>query len=169
VRAQTDPRGAAHEQRGESADQKRGAGERHHASYGGARRGATRRASIARGDVRPYLVRMRRRWGFRGWAMVWAVLQFALPAAASVADARLERDGRTQSAHVEATSTAACRPVHPAECALCQSLSRASLRAAGPGCPTVVEARQLPPAADHAARVPATRQRLTLARAPPAV
>jgi hypothetical protein len=112
---------------------------------------------------------MRRRWGFRGWAMVWAVLQFALPAAASVADASLERAAvRAPSGHVESTSTAACRPAHPAECALCQFLSRAGSRAVGPVCPTFVEAGQLTVAADHAAGVPATVRRLTLARAPPA-
>jgi hypothetical protein len=70
---------------------------------------------------------MRRRWGFRGWAIVWAVLQFALPAAATFADALLERDAATaRTAHVESGSSEGCRPVHPAECALCQVVSRSS-------------------------------------------
>ena len=68
---------------------------------------------------------MRRRWGFRGWAIVWAVLQFALPAAATYADAMLERESASaQTAHVESGSSDTCRPVHPAECALCQLVSR---------------------------------------------
>ncbi|NUO94297.1 MAG: hypothetical protein HOQ30_18310, partial [Gemmatimonadaceae bacterium] len=75
---------------------------------------------------------MRRRWGFRGWAMVWAVLQFALPAAATFADARLERQGVGAESHAESRSDASCRPVHAAECALCQLVLRAFAPAAGP-------------------------------------
>ena len=70
---------------------------------------------------------MRRRSGFRGWAIVWAVLQFALPAAATLADARLQRDAASaERTHVESRSDAACRPLHPEECALCQLVSRSS-------------------------------------------
>jgi hypothetical protein len=70
---------------------------------------------------------MRRRRGFRGWAILWAVLQFALPAAATYADALLERDAAAaQTAHVESGSREGCRPVHPAECALCQVVSRSA-------------------------------------------
>jgi hypothetical protein len=69
---------------------------------------------------------MRRRWGFRGWAIMWAVLQFALPAVATFADALLERDAVGQIAHVESASREGCRPVHPAECALCQLVTRSS-------------------------------------------
>jgi deoxycytidylate deaminase len=55
--------------------------------------------------------------------MLWAVLQFALPAAATAADARVERESRMQVVHVESDSTSACRPVHAAECALCQLIT----------------------------------------------
>jgi hypothetical protein len=69
---------------------------------------------------------MSRRRSFRRWAVLWAVLQFALPAAASYADALLERSGVVAAQiHVEANSTKDCPPVHSAECGLCQVLSRA--------------------------------------------
>lgn len=74
-----------------------------------------------------YLPRMGRRWEFRGWAIVWAVLQFAFPAAAAVADATLERDAPGSIAHVEASTGEGCRPVHDAQCGLCQSLVRAQV------------------------------------------
>jgi hypothetical protein len=110
---------------------------------------------------------MRRRWGFRGWAMVWAVLQLALPAAASMADARLERDALGARAHAEAATTAACRPTHDAACALCQSLSRPQTpAAAAPGCPVALVVRS-PLRADAPHAVAAVLLRLQPARAPP--
>jgi hypothetical protein len=111
---------------------------------------------------------MRRRWGFRGWTIAWAVLQFALPAAATLADARLERDGLDAQAHAESRSDASCRPVHPAECALCQLIWRTSALAAGPACGAamvrVVEPRTI---ADRLWRALAGPADLALARAPP--
>src|SRR4051794_5291151 len=83
---------------------------------------------------------MRRRRGFRGWAIVWAVLQFALPAAATYADARLEREtASAPGAHVEAHTGSACRPEHPAECGLCQVVTRTSAPATPQAtCPEIV-------------------------------
>jgi hypothetical protein len=111
---------------------------------------------------------MRRRPFFRGWAVLWAVLQFALPAAVSSSDARLERvsaDGAF--AHAESTSGKACRPVHPAHCALCQFVSHTSVLPDDSGAPTIVaEASPTPSPAAHT-RVPAVLARLSLARAPP--
>lgn len=80
---------------------------------------------------------MRRRRGFRGLAIVWAVLQFALPAGATLADARVQRDaGTAERAHVESRSHASCRPLHPESCALCQLVSRtAAPSAAAATCP----------------------------------
>jgi hypothetical protein len=70
---------------------------------------------------------MRQNAGFRSWAALWSVLQFVLPAIATFADAQLERESaRAPGVHVEASSSAACRPSHPDECALCQLLSRAA-------------------------------------------
>ena len=111
---------------------------------------------------------MRRRWGFRGWAVVWAVLQFALPAAATLADARLERESATVQAHVEARTEASCRPVHPAECGLCQLVWRTSAPAAGQASLAVVVRVVVPPAiADRPLRGLAGPDGLALPRAPP--
>ena len=111
---------------------------------------------------------MRRRWGFRGWAMVWAVLQFALPAAATLADARLERQGVGAESHAESQSDASCRPIHPAECALCQLVVRTFAPAAGPA--SIVAAVQVvvrPPVGDRPWRAAADPTGQALARAPP--
>lgn len=112
---------------------------------------------------------MRRRWGFRGWAIVWAVLQFALPAAATVADALLEREsGSTQLAHVESPSNGACRPVHPAECALCQFVSRSfTPTSAAPSWCDVLGVVEQAPIAERRHRALGGLARLSLARAPP--
>jgi hypothetical protein len=112
---------------------------------------------------------MRRRWGFRAWAMLWAVLQFALPAAATFADARLEREGATaQGPHAESQSHASCRPVHPAECALCQLVSRTSAPAVqDAGCPEIVTVIEQPVIAERPWRALGATARLALARAPP--
>lgn len=112
---------------------------------------------------------MRARWGFRGWAIVWAVLQFALPASATFADALLERDSAaTQHAHVESASTGACRPVHPAECALCQVVSRsAAPAAAAPSWRDVVVLVETHSAAELNHCSLGGLRRTSLARAPP--
>ena len=100
--------------------------------------------------------------------IVWAVLQFALPTLASYADALVERDSRAQVAHVEGSSDASCRPVHSAECAFCQVLSRDALHAPVAPAPAIV----------GEVLCPVSTQRLTVAngavgarppaRAPPA-
>jgi hypothetical protein len=113
---------------------------------------------------------MRRRWGFRGWAIVWAVLQFALPAAASVADARLERESAGVQAHVESRTEASCRPVHPAECALCQLVWRTSAPAGGQPSFALVVRVVVPPAiADRPWRSLTGPAGLTFPRAPPSL
>jgi hypothetical protein len=112
---------------------------------------------------------MRRRWGFRGWAILWAVLQFALPAVATYADALLERDAAaTQTAHVESGSSDGCRPVHPAECALCQLVTRSSAPAAdAPSWPDAVGVVEQPPVELLGQCTLEGLRRTALARAPP--
>lgn len=112
---------------------------------------------------------MRRRRGFRGWAIIWAVLQFALPAAATFADARLEREGATaQGPHAESQTEASCRAVHPAECALCQLVSRASAPAVqDAGAPEIVIAVAQAPVGERPWRALPGTTLLALARAPP--
>jgi hypothetical protein len=81
---------------------------------------------------------MRHRALFRACALLWAVLQFALPAGAVIADARMEREAVAGlQAHVESGSDESCRPPHPDDCALCQVVSRTGM---GPACPTLPDA-----------------------------
>lgn len=112
---------------------------------------------------------MRRRLGYRWWAMVWAVLQFALPAAATFADAQLERESAAaQGPHIESRSDASCRPVHTAECALCQVVSRASTPAVqSHPCVATISGIQLPVIVGRSSYARAGSTRLALARAPP--
>lgn len=101
--------------------------------------------------------------------MVWATLQFALPAAATLADARLERESASaQRPHIESRSDASCRPVHPAECALCQVVSRVSTPAMqSHACVATISVIQPPVLAEQAWHALAGSTRLALARAPP--
>ena len=111
---------------------------------------------------------MRRRLGFRGWAIVWAVLQFALPCAATFADASLERRGVGAESHAESRSDASCRPVHAAECALCQLVLRSFAPMAGPASiAAAVRVVALPPIGDRPWRAAADPTGWALARAPP--
>ena len=117
-----------------------------------------------------YVPGMRRTMTWRAFALFWAVLQFALPCAALLADVRLERDSQQAlGAHVESGSTKACRPVHPDACALCQVLSRTATPEQAtvlPAIAAVVRPSATPPIAHLATRAAATAQ---LPRAPPAI
>src|SRR5688572_19112428 len=80
---------------------------------------------VAQPRRHPYVLVMRRHPTLRALALLWAVLQFALPVVALHADVRLERDSQqAPGAHVESGTTTACRPAHPDECALCHVLTR---------------------------------------------
>ena len=66
---------------------------------------------------------------FRVSALLWAVLQLALPGALSVIDgSAMKRDGVDIVAHVEATSSKSCQPPHSTDCSLCRYLSVHGLR-----------------------------------------
>jgi hypothetical protein len=112
---------------------------------------------------------MRRNVTWRSLSLLWAVLQFALPGVALVADARLERESIQAGAHVESGSSKACRPVHPDECVLCQAVARAASPSVAPALPaiaTVVRPSATLPVARLATRATATAE---LPRAPPTV
>ena len=77
---------------------------------------------------------------WRVFSIAWAVLQFALPGVAMLADARIERESRNApGAHVESGTTQGCHPVHPADCALCQVLVRTAPPSASPALPAIAE------------------------------
>ncbi len=111
---------------------------------------------------------MRWRRGTRGWAILWAVLQFALPVAANYGDAWLERaTPYGVSGHAESRTSESCTPVHPADCALCHVVSRV-------GTPSTVQADlastlcpKMPIAATDLVVVGSSRDRTALPRAPP--
>ena len=117
-----------------------------------------------------YVPTMRRTVTCRVFALLWAVLQFALPSVAMLADVRLERDSlQAPGAHVESGSTKACRPVHPDECALCQVLSRTATpgeSTALPAIAAVVRPSATRPIARLTTRATATAE---LPRAPPTI
>jgi hypothetical protein len=102
----------------------------------------------------------------RVFALIWAVLQFALPASASLADAQLSR-GAADGAHVEAGPGRDCAPSHSLDCAVCKHLSSTSLRAANVVAAFAGDDRGRAPLRRAAApyRAPAG---VSFARAPPA-
>lgn len=84
---------------------------------------ARQRCSITRRRVE-YMAMSFWRRRLRGFTWAWAVLQIALPAAVSFADAIDALDSASRARiHVEATSSSSCRPAHAEECALCRFLS----------------------------------------------
>jgi hypothetical protein len=112
---------------------------------------------------------MRRNGFFRGWAIVWAVLQFALPAGVTLADARLERESAlAPGTHIESTSDISCRPSHPDECVLCQFLSRAEAPAQSAELPEIIVTVDDVRLAHRASRLTHGLARSGLPRGPPA-
>lgn len=104
----------------------------------------------------------------RAFALVWALLQFALPAfgtlvEASVADSAASRPA---TAHVEERSGPGCQPVHAPDCARCQTLST---HAAAPT--PALDWGRLTPHVFHPTEVAVARSgarlALPLSRAPP--
>src|SRR4051812_21935076 len=112
-------------------------------------------------------MRLTRGWRNRTWALVWAVLQFALPAAATTADAHVERESRLQVVHVEADSTSGCRPVHAAECALCQLITHDAGAPADAPLPVITAAVACPVDAERVSPAAEIRGGLPPPRAPP--
>lgn len=110
---------------------------------------------------------MRRPRVFRIWALVWAVLQVALPTGASLADARLEQESGQARAHVESSTRSTCHQVHSEACALCQVVGQAASPAESPRCPDVAREVPLPVVATRVERDSRALALLAPARAPP--
>ena len=100
--------------------------------------------------------------------LIWAVLQFALPSAASYADALLERASiRALGSHIEAHGTKACAAAHPADCAICQLVHRLDpMSVARVPVGTLVRVA-IPLESLTLAATPWERGRIALPRAPP--
>jgi hypothetical protein len=125
--------------------------------------GAPLPASIAP----PYVAAMSRSTPWRLFAVLWAVLQFALPGVALVADAQLERGGEASVAHVESSSSKGCRPAHSDACVLCQLLSRAAAPAASPALPSYSAEVTSSPSMGRERPARGSRSLVALPRAPP--
>jgi hypothetical protein len=69
----------------------------------------------------------RRKPLLRFLALLWAVLQLAMPALASLADARLAAAAGDPMSHVESKSSATCPVIHAPDCAACRYLSASTL------------------------------------------
>lgn len=104
----------------------------------------------------------------RKLALVWALLQFALPALGTLAEATVASGASAADryGHVEERSGPGCRPVHPPDCARCQGLSTYAAapvpavdwtQVSNGGCPTSEDGR-------HGSTA---RPALPLSRAPP--
>jgi len=66
----------------------------------------------------------------RGTRLAWlfgAILQLALPGAATWADARLDAADAHATAHVESHTTKSCARIHAPDCALCHFLTTPAL------------------------------------------
>ena len=112
---------------------------------------------------------MRRHPTVRAFALLWAVLQFALPTVALHADVRLERESQqAPDAHVESGTTAACRPVHLDECALCHVLTRSGTPTHAAILPSIAAIVRPSPTIPIARLATLTAAAAELPRAPPA-
>jgi hypothetical protein len=100
---------------------------------------------------------------------MWAALQFALPAGAAFADARLERESGAVNAHVESSSRSTCTRAHSENCALCQVVGQASAPSESPLCPQVRREFPLPAVATRVERGSPALALVAPARAPPAL
>ena len=101
----------------------------------------------------------------RAFGLVWALLQFALPASAALADVRLTR-GAPDQAHVEEAPGRDCTPLHAADCAVCKQLSAFSIGAPAAR-PAVVEGGACASPASRARPLIRAPAGVTLPRAPP--
>ncbi len=64
------------------------------------------------------------RRSFRVFALLAALFQMGLPPVVALADAIVQRtDGAASMVHIEDHSHKNCRPGHPADCVLCQTLT----------------------------------------------
>lgn len=114
------------------------------------------------------VVRMISRRPLRWFALVWGVLQFALPMAMLIGDAQTALDsvGRPAS-HIEPTSSSSCRPQHSDACALCRFLSQSSAPVAKPVLDIPCSAGHSQAAAGRRVSPAPVEQRLPESRAPP--
>ena len=71
--------------------------------------------------------------------LVFAAIQFAVPALVSVADGVVARGGRNSASHVEDVGGKQCRPPHTEDCVVCRFLSATHSTAAASSQPAIVQ------------------------------
>jgi hypothetical protein len=85
--------------------------------------------------------------------LLFAAAQFALPAAASIADGLAARATGNTTSHVESVAGTHCTPAHSADCTLCRYLSGTSADIATASfCFSQTTGGQVVPSLDAAAR-----------------
>jgi hypothetical protein len=105
----------------------------------------------------------------RTLTLVWAVVQFALPALGTLAEAMSASGASAADAygHVEEHSGPGCRPVHPPDCARCQGLSTQAAGASAPAVDWTQISKAGCPTSEDAGHESAAQPALPPARAPP--
>src|SRR4051812_9882973 len=69
--------------------------------------------------------------------LVFAALQFAVPAVVSVADGAVARGGRNPAGHAEEVGGTRCRPPHTEDCLICRFLSATHSAAGATAAPAI--------------------------------
>jgi hypothetical protein len=98
--------------------------------------------------------------------LVAGIVQFALPGAASLADARLHAEEARARPHVDSQGATGCPRVHPADCGLCRTIGTTAQVGHG----TLFIAGRAGPASAPSATAGALlefQRRLPQSRAPP--
>jgi hypothetical protein len=105
----------------------------------------------------------------RTLALLWALLQFALPTLGTLAEATVASGASAADAygHVEEHSGPGCRPVHPPDCARCQGLSTYAAAAPVPALDWTQIANGRCATSEDARHGSTARPALPLSRAPP--
>jgi hypothetical protein len=111
---------------------------------------------------------LRRR--FRGFALIWGVVQVILPMIVLLGDASGAKAGALRATvHVEATSSANCTRAHTDDCALCRFLSQNNAQPACADSSQPPERTIAPPKDAPRVSIAAAHWKLPASRAPPAV
>jgi len=105
----------------------------------------------------------------RAFAVIWGVLQFALPFAVLLVDAGTPRGAGSPVSHVETSTSPNCIPAHADECALCRFLSNNGASVPRAELVPVVLPARVRPVAVPPTLAAAAGHRLPGSRAPPTV
>ena len=100
--------------------------------------------------------------------LVFAAIQFAAPAVASIGDGLFSNRVVDVRAHIEDHAQTDCQPPHSADCAVCRYLVDNAGTLAAPALPVAIATEQLEPVVSATQGAAADRQSFE-ARGPPAI